>query len=809
MEEIGDRRKIILHLEDSKEDAEILVDKIRRSGFKIEYHLVSVKDKYIDILDKFLPDVIIIDLKVPGFEGVEPILIARQYHKSVPIIVLTGAVGEEMAVNALKAGAADFILKDNIERIIPVLERAFYERKIILEKDILNSELKEFEEKYKNLLENLPVGIFRTTTESPGKFLNANIETARMYGLSSVEQLLQIYVEDIYQNPEERKLLQEEIKSKKKVKNILVNLKRIDGTPFLGSISASCHFNNKGEVDWIDGVIEDVTEKAQLQEKLKSYSNFFETLLDTINSPVFYKDIYGRYIGCNKYFSELIIGAPKEEILNKTLFELKDYIPYELALKYEEMDKKLLENPGIQEYDYFVRCSDGKLRYFHFNKSVYRDSKGNVAGIVGIMIDITESVENQQKLIQSNEELSLLINSLPSIIIGVSVKDIVTQWNPFAEKILGLKAEDVIGKRFYETRIKWNWEKIYETIGQCIVNRKGIRLDDLKFETEDGKTGILGLSVNPLIRGGDSLEGFMILGRDVTEQRILESQVFQSNKLEAIGQLAAGIAHEINTPLQYVGDNLKFITKSFEGILKLIEKYREAYSKWQNNETPDFKSFFEEIVHIAREIKLDFIAEQIPPALSEAYDGLQRVSKIVQSIKAFSHPGTGEKTSVDINKAIENTITVSRNQWKYDSEVIMDFDPDLPLVPCFESEFNQVVLNLIINASDAIHEAKEKGIIEHGIIKITTSVEEGYAVVKVSDNGTGIPEKIRNRIFDPFFTTKEPGKGTGQGLPISHSIIVEKHQGMLYFESEIGKGTTFIIKLPQMSFYLLQGISRL
>jgi len=378
MEEIGDRRKIILHLEDSKEDAEILVDKIRRSGFKIEYHLVSVKDKYIDILDKFLPDVIIIDLKVPGFEGVEPILIARQYHKSVPIIVLTGAVGEEMAVNALKAGATDFILKDNIERIIPVLERAFYERKIILEKDILNSELKEFEEKYKNLLENLPVGIFRTTTESPGKFLNANIETARMYGLSSVEQLLQIYVEDIYQNPEERKLLQEEIKSKKKVKNILVNLKRIDGTPFLGSISASCHFNNKGEVDWIDGVIEDVTEKAQLQEKLKSYSNFFETLLDTINSPVFYKDIYGRYIGCNKYFSELIIGAPKEEILNKTLFELKDYIPYELALKYEEMDKKLLENPGIQEYDYFVRCSDGKLRYFHFNKTVYRDSKGNV-----------------------------------------------------------------------------------------------------------------------------------------------------------------------------------------------------------------------------------------------------------------------------------------------------------------------------------------------------------------------------------------------------------------------------------------------
>jgi signal transduction histidine kinase len=196
------------------------------------------------------------------------------------------------------------------------------------------------------------------------------------------------------------------------------------------------------------------------------------------------------------------------------------------------------------------------------------------------------------------------------------------------------------------------------------------------------------------------------------------------------------------------------------------------------------------------EADLTYLIEEIPKAIQQTLEGVERVSKIVQAMKEFSHPGTKEKTSVNINKAIENTIMVAKNEWKYVAEVVTNFDHSLPLVACLPGELNQVFLNMIINAVHAIADVVGDGSQGKGTITVSTSRNGPWAEIRITDTGPGIPKKIQSKIFDPFFTTKEVGKGTGYGLAISRSVVVDKHSGKIGFETETGKGTTFIIQLP-------------
>jgi signal transduction histidine kinase len=197
-----------------------------------------------------------------------------------------------------------------------------------------------------------------------------------------------------------------------------------------------------------------------------------------------------------------------------------------------------------------------------------------------------------------------------------------------------------------------------------------------------------------------------------------------------------------------------------------------------------------------QEADVDYLIEEIPPAIEQTLQGVERIGKIVRAMKEFSHPGQQEKTAIDINKAIESTITVARNEWKYVADMVTVFDDDLSAVPCLPGEFNQVILNLIINAAHAIADVIDSQSTEKGLIRISTCKKEDFAEVIISDSGGGIPEDIRQRIFDPFFTTKEIGRGTGQGLAIAHSVIIEKHGGTLNLDSTVGEGTTFTICLP-------------
>ncbi len=269
-----------------------------------------------------------------------------------------------------------------------------------------------------------------------------------------------------------------------------------------------------------------------------------------------------------------------------------------------------------------------------------------------------------------------------------------------------------------------------------------------------------------------------------------QRQMMHNEKLASVGQLAAGIAHEINTPIQYVGDNLHALSEFVRDMTELIEAYRRSLEEARKDMTIS-TSTLDTISEAEKQRDLQYILSDAPQAISQGLEGVQRVAHIVRAMKDFSHVDREEMATVDINRAVENTLTVARNEYKYVADVVMQLG-DVPPVECFLSEINQVLLNLIVNAAHAIADTKQRG-----TITVQTRLHDAETLeIAISDTGGGIPEEIRTRIYDPFFTTKEVGKGTGQGLNIAHRVIVEHHGGSLSFDTKMGCGTTFYIRLP-------------
>jgi signal transduction histidine kinase/HAMP domain-containing protein len=272
----------------------------------------------------------------------------------------------------------------------------------------------------------------------------------------------------------------------------------------------------------------------------------------------------------------------------------------------------------------------------------------------------------------------------------------------------------------------------------------------------------------------------------------LEKELHQAQKLEAVGQLAGGIAHEINTPSQYIGDNLRFLTDAHEDLFGLLNKSLTLADAAR--EKPDLMQMTAEVDALCEELDLEYLKQEIPSATEQSLSGISQVSRIVLAMKEFSHPGNREMSLSDINSALENTITISRGEWRHVAEMTTSFNEALPAVMCLPGEVNQVFLNLIVNAAHAIAEKQNgEGL---GTISVLTEPSGEDVIIKVSDTGNGIPTDVRDQIFNPFFTTKEVGQGTGQGLSIARDIIVNKHGGNISFESQAGEGTTFTIRLP-------------
>lgn len=409
------------------------------------------------------------------------------------------------------------------------------------------------------------------------------------------------------------------------------------------------------------------------------------------------------------------------------------------------------------------------------------------------------------ELCQAGRQNKLILEAAGEGIFGLDREGKTTFINPAAARMLGWRAEELIGRVNHDiahhTRPDGSpYPKEECPIYMAFQDGSVHREDRALFWRKDGSSFPVEYVSTPILEDGE-LRGAVVTFKDITKRREheaernrMELQLRHAQKLESIGQLAAGIAHEINTPTQFVCDNTQFLRDCFGDLERLLKAQGRLLEGVEAGEVSP--ELIREVRTLSEEVDADYLTDEIPDAIEQSQEGLGRIAKIVRAMKRFSHPGTDEKSPIDINQAITDTLDVSRSEWKYCAEVATDFERPMRPVPCIPGEFNQVILNMVVNAAHAIAEKPEEEFDEMGTITISTRCTGEWAEIRISDTGGGIPEELRSRIFDPFFTTKEVGKGSGQGLAIAYSAVVDKHNGTIHVESEVGEGTTFTIRLP-------------
>ena len=415
----------------------------------------------------------------------------------------------------------------------------------------------------------------------------------------------------------------------------------------------------------------------------------------------------------------------------------------------------------------------------------YRETRRRTAELQGLL----DQVQRQDR------ENRILLASISSILVGLGPQDEVIYWNEVAAEVLKIPAGQALGRAFTDLPIDWNWEPVRQALAACRSTLQKTPIDEI--HTSKGR--LLAANITPILEDGSVSPRLLLLGSDITERRRMEQELAQARKLEAIGQLAAGIAHEINTPTQYVGANLRFMHTHLDSLLDALQGCQELVEAVQAGQPAG--DLADRAALLSQEAQLEYLLQEFPSALNQSLDGIQRITHITGAMRTFSRPDTEQKTSANLNQILADTLIVARHQWKSLATLATDYDPDLPQIACYPAELSQAFLNLITNACDAIADALQDpqrpqppgGM---GTLSLSTRAAGSAAEVRIGDTGMGIPEHIQERIFDPFFTTKDPGKGTGQGLAIAYAIVVKKHGGALSFETQAGQGTTFTIRLP-------------
>jgi len=590
-------------------------------------------------------------------------------------------------------------------------------------------------------------------------------------------------------------------------------------------------------------------QKSILDEKIVFVSMVIDTTKrlereDALNTNKHEKETVTNELAFQKIALEehaIVIVIDKQEniiSINRKCLQMSNYDETELVgekFNHYIVNDKQHKKTDTDELLNTIRRGDiwnGALCFKEKNGSVYWvkstitpffNSQAEIYQYVIVSTDISDQMKaqktlesRQNELILAHQELAFQQQALDehAIVSGTDFKGNITYANDKFCEISQYSQDELIGNKHTLINSGVHPKEFFLEMWRTISQGK-VWKGEVCNKKKDGSLYWLAATIVPFMNKQGKPERYIAVRFDITDQKLNELKLIAKNeeirkthdeldashhmmlhseKLASVGQLAAGIAHEINTPIQFVGDNTRFLQESFEDLINLVNTY-EKLAKTVKESNPE-DSLAGKALTLSDDIEIDYLSEEIPNAITQSLEGVDRVSTIVRSMKDFSHPGSDSLESIDLNNSIKSTINVSRNEWKYCAEMVTDFDQNLKTVSCFPGELNQVILNMIVNAAHAI-ESTRQNTDPLGTITIKTKSTDNDVEIQITDTGSGMPEDISKHIFEPFFTTKGVGKGTGQGLAIAYAVIVDKHQGQITVDSEVGKGTTFIMHLPK------------
>ncbi|WP_448873199.1 PAS domain S-box protein [Desulfobulbus propionicus] len=517
----------------------------------------------------------------------------------------------------------------------------------------------------------------------------------------------------------------------------------------------------------------DISELRFSMNKIADQKRYIETLVAILPVGVLTIDSSWQIVTGNTKYNQLIddyshlLDISRESCTQLLIGQLADHptetAPFVIRLEH-----------GIDTA--FLRCS---MALFHTNDGApHADAE---LAVITLM-DITQ----EKKLEEERSLLAMVIEQTNTAVLIANADKIVQYANPAAiRRADTLDQPTPVGQSICADWQEDDQSGKFDEITQALHNGEVWR-DNTRRQNKNGLQTEEEMTVFSVQSNDGAPIFYVTFAMDVTEVFALQRQLALAQKMEAIGQLAAGIAHEINSPIQYVINNLAFIEQAYQELHGLLVAISQT----------DKTSLASNITEIINQIQLEFLLQEIPDSIKESLEGINRVATIIGALRRFSHPGEKEMHLTDIHQALESAVIVCRHEWKYCAEMVTEFAPDIPMILCLQDQLNQVFFNLIINAVHAIETAKNQDPDRAYTITVATRLTGEWVEIRISDTGCGIPHEIQSRIFEPFFTTKGVGKGTGQGLAIVHDIIVNKHGGRVEVSSQPGHGTTFFLYLP-------------
>ena len=532
----------------------------------------------------------------------------------------------------------------------------------------------------------------------------------------------------------------------------------------------------------------DITARKDEELRLRSREELYRTAFDHANVGLGVLDDRSRFVLVNERLAQAHRMTP-DEIVG---MHPRDLSPPEVREALYRDSAANAKDPSVDSLELEVPASraDGTDGWVKVNVTFVRDEAGRAQRYVSVTQDVTRRRLAEEALRESEQRYRSLVERLPMTIYSASLERPTEPMyvSPGIEVLLGYTVDECMADPTLLARSLHPEDRDRVLATHRATMRSGDEIDlDYRMIARDGR--VVEVHQEGVIVADDHgraayHHGFVL---DMTERRQLEEQLRLAQKLESVGQLAAGIAHEINTPVQFVSDSVKFLQDGCADLLDLVDAYETAGP----TPTPEALARLEDARDYA---DLPYLRERLPAAFERTVNGLKRVTDIVRAMRDFAHPGRGGQAPVDLNEAVRNTLVVANSQIKYVADLDLDLG-DLPTIMADGGELNQVLVNLIVNAAHAVADVVADTE-ERGVIRVATRSDGDDVVITVGDTGTGISDEHRKRIFDPFFTTKAVGKGTGQGLALVRTVICEHHAGSISLDSELGVGTIFEIRLP-------------